>query len=322
MAGLPPECPVQDPSNPSAAREPIGADRFVLGAGEPLGSGLSRVMRDLLEHADSWLEFPMSDVGVHESRKAMKKGRAVLRAVRPVLADDAYDILNADLRDGARVLSPARDAAVMIDLFALMAGGNSDPERTAIETRLAGNLDRQRSLLSAEVIDGIRRRLTDVSRRLDEESLTRLDSEGGIDALLPGITKVYRSAQRRMHRTVEDQTMVAFHEWRKQVKYLRYVAEVLRDAWPGAGDPDNFPLKELAESLGEEHDLAVLAGLIYDHAPGEWASGVLASIVDLRSQVQSYVVELGEQLLGRSPEDLAGSIADGWRSWRSLHPAE
>ncbi len=48
----------------------------------------------------------------------------------------------------------------------------------------------------------------------------------------------------------------AAHEWRKRVKDLRYAAEIL-GLRPLAGRADR-----LAELLGEEHDLVVLAGLL------------------------------------------------------------
>jgi CYTH domain-containing protein len=52
------------------------------------------------------------------------------------------------------------------------------------------------------------------------------------------------------------------HEWRKAVKYLWYQSRLLTDAAPSVMEPLVDRLDALSEALGDDHDLAVLVGLL------------------------------------------------------------
>ena len=109
------------------------------------------------------------------------------------------------------------------------------------------------------------------------------------ELLEPGLRRVYGQGRRRYSGPgrAKGERAVAMHEWRKRVKDLRYLGEMLqrRPAPPPAfarslpggasaarkGRPDRAsePLRKLArradglgEMLGEEHDLAVLAARV------------------------------------------------------------
>jgi len=51
----------------------------------------------------------------------------------------------------------------------------------------------------------------------------------------------------------------AFHDWRKRAKYLRYHLRLLRPTWPAVLKRARSQIKTLADRLGDDHDLAVLA---------------------------------------------------------------
>ena len=50
---------------------------------------------------------------IHETRKCLKRIRALLRLVRPGIDDDDFRRENARYRDIARMLSPERDADIL-----------------------------------------------------------------------------------------------------------------------------------------------------------------------------------------------------------------
>jgi CHAD domain-containing protein len=98
--------------------------------------------------------------------------------------------------------------------------------------------------------------------------------------------------------------MRTLHEWRKRVKDLRYVAEML-GAHKVAKRAD-----ELGELLGEEHDLAVLAQRVRREAKAGRASGapgrrarkrLLKLIASRRRKLRKRALRDGERLYGRKP---------------------
>ncbi len=94
------------------------------------------------------------------------------------------------------------------------------------------------------------------------------------------------------------------HEWRKRVKDLRYVAEMLgaRKLAKRADD--------LGELLGEEHDLAVLAQRVRREAKAGRASGapgrrarklLLRLIASRRKKLRKRALRDGKRLFKRKP---------------------
>jgi CHAD domain-containing protein len=205
---------------------------------------------------------------VHETRKAIKRLRALLRLLRHELGERTFARESDALRRVGRELSTARDAAVMLDTL------------DALVERHPRALARRRGVVS------LRRRVAAERARVQQLTLgdpaARAELLGELHALrwrasawaLPangdtelvdvGLRRLYeqgRNRHRRLARGKGERTIAA-HRWRKRVKDLRYAAEMLdrRDGRHGrrlrklAARAD-----ELGELLGEEHDLAVLA---------------------------------------------------------------
>ncbi len=237
---------------------------------------------------------------VHETRKAIKRLRALLRVLRGELGERSFERDDGALRDIARQLSTARDAAVMLaTLDALVKRHPRALGRRhgvlALRRRLAVERARTQRLTLADAATRgeVLGELQALRWRVTAWSLPAASSPGGkeemglIDADLEWLYLQGRRRRRRVLRGHGDRTL-AMHRWRKRVKDLRYVAEMLeRRDTPGAGRSGRRgksggsgrarrsgravgarggPLRTLAlaaddlgEVLGEEHDLAVLA---------------------------------------------------------------
>ncbi len=226
---------------------------------------------------------------VHETRKALKRLRAMLRLLAGELGGEASARENTALRDVARSLSGARDAAVMLStLDGLM---RRHPRALA---RRRGVLELRRRL-RAEHARMERETLADPAARaevLGELQALRwrvaawsLSDRDGIELIEADLERVYRQGRKRFRRVArrKGDRMIAMHEWRKRVKDLRYAAELLERR--GSGGTGAFSsrgpggsgrsarsgerLRKLArradalgELLGEEHDLAVFAARV------------------------------------------------------------
>ena len=66
---------------------------------EPFEEGCRRIAREQIERAQCQLKAPGDPVAaVHETRKSLKRLRALLRLVRPALGEQTYREENAQLR--------------------------------------------------------------------------------------------------------------------------------------------------------------------------------------------------------------------------------
>lgn len=254
--------------------------RLGLQPGERLACGLRRMALgqvDLaLEQLAAENTVAPSEQAVHETRKALKRLRALLRLLEHELGRKPFARENAALRDIARHLSEARDAAVMLStLDALIA---RHPRALG---RRNGVLELRRRLL-VERAGTQQLTLADPAVRADvlgelhafrwRVAAWSLPDQDGIELLEADLTRLYRQGRKRhqlLARGKRDRT-IAMHEWRKRVKDLRYAAEILDRR--GSGGPDGSggssgghlrrlarQADELGELLGEEHDLAIFA---------------------------------------------------------------
>ncbi|MHB8242476.1 MAG: CHAD domain-containing protein, partial [Solirubrobacteraceae bacterium] len=85
--------------------------------GEPLGGALQRMAVGQLDLALAMLDSAGQEPderAIHETRKALKRLRALLRLLQPELGLAAYEHENAALRDAGRRLAGARDAEVTL----------------------------------------------------------------------------------------------------------------------------------------------------------------------------------------------------------------
>ncbi|HXW58196.1 MAG TPA: CHAD domain-containing protein [Solirubrobacteraceae bacterium] len=270
---------------------------------------------------------------VHDTRKALKRLRALVRTLRPELGEQAYARENAILRGCARRLAGVRDAEVMVGtLDDLLARNREQLAHLGAVRRLraqfAGERDRaQRHVLT----DSANLAQTASELRVVRERVAGWQLSGrGMRVCEPGLRRLYRQGRRRYERArrrPEDGR--ALHLWRKRVKDLRYAAEMLErgpteDA-TGASDRHGDGrararskqarwlrgvarrADELGELLGEEHDLAVLAERVraadepFAHAAGARRT-LLKLIARRRRRLRKRALRAGERLYRRRPK--------------------
>ena len=80
----------------------------------------------------------------------------------------------------------------------------------------------------------------------------------GFSALGAGLARTYRRGRRALTRAQAKPTDDRMHEWRKSVKHLWYQTRLIELAAPSVLARSASSLDDLAEALGDDHDLAVL----------------------------------------------------------------
>ena len=311
--------------------------RLGLGCEERLAAGLRRMAIAQAELAIVELDQAVpSSIGrsVHETRKAIKRLRTIVRLLEGELGPDACAREQATLRAAAEVLAGARDGEVKLQtLEALIA---LHPKALAGKRQIR----RLREHLVIERDRAERLALLPAARAEAANELRafraragawHLEDRPGIGPVEEGLRRIYREGRRRRGRAAKGRggRMHAMHQWRKRVKDLRYSAEILERtelsrrgsrsrqarakseaAWLHslAGRADR-----LAEVLGDEHDLAVL---------GEWigAEGKRAGlrpktrrqlrklISKRRAELRRRALREGKRLYRRRPGEFMARV--------------
>jgi CHAD domain-containing protein len=261
---------------------------------------------------------------VHDARRSLKKARAGLRLLRPALGAVVYRRENSALRAAAHGLNAARDAQVLLQTLRSLQ--RARPLRTSTAAaRVARWLHGARAaaqdrLSRDRVLVSVREAVEQAERRARHWRVGRR----GWTALGPALRRIYRSGRRRVPSARTMPPDEALHEWRKQVKYLRYALKMLRPIAPGPLGALERRARELSDRLGEAHDLALLARQVsvYGAIRGARARRTdgLQELLDVierrRERLASAALAEGELLYRGQPRALERRFARAWRRWR------
>ena len=237
---------------------------------DPAGSTTQEVRRVARERLDAAIAVLVdldddTDIerAVHDVRKRCKEVRAVARLVRPVLGED-FGPFNEMVRDAADVLGPIRDAHAMLATF--------DDLRDRTDRLDDTRLDAIR-LPQASAAAEATRRLRQSDERISRARSLLVASRpcikywnlpDGFDAFGAGIEDTYRRGRRALRRARTKPSDDRMHEWRKSVKHLWYQTRLIESAAPSVLEALASSLDDLAEALGDDHDLAVLVQRLDD----------------------------------------------------------
>jgi CHAD domain-containing protein len=303
---------------------------FALAPQEELARGLRRIALGQLELA---LEALQGESGleparaVHETRKALKRLRALMRLLREEMGEQGYARENALLREAGRRLAGARDAEVMVStLESLLRERPKLARRTGVRG-LRAQLQRERERAAASSFEDatVRAQVAGELRALQlRVALWKLPEREGIELARPGLERIYGQGKRRFGTARKDGSAATMHEWRKRVKDLRYAAEMLERAG-GRWRRERLQQRqrhirqtakradELGELLGEEHDLAVLAERARASAAlagrAKARRALLKEIARRRKRLRKRTLKLGERLYRRQPRRFMRRVA-------------
>jgi CHAD domain-containing protein len=290
-------------------------------------SGTKEVQRLLCHHIDQALKAlqgnqPLSDEAVHSVRKQLKKGRADLRLLRKALGSQTYAYENTALRDVARPLTAVRDARTFMDTLDMLVE-HSDVQAHTLD------LDRVRLALRDEYCE-VRQRVLDEGNTLEllEASLRAARARAqrwpigrrGWPVLGAGLKRIYRNGREAFAVAQKEPSQEHWHEWRKQVKYLWHQLQVLQPIQVGQLTALADQAHTLANALGDDHDLAILAHKFLeepDRFPDRATIHTLADLIThRRALLQEQAMTLGHRLYEEKPRLFVDRLQKYWRAWR------
>lgn len=291
---------------------------------EPGSSGtraLQRVARHFARRAGRALaSATTSDTAVHEARKDLKRCRTALRLVRPALGEATYGRENGVLRAAAHSLNAARDAKVLTQTLQSLRHDYSALQRDPGVAALLRALQAQEAAVRGRLrtppspLARTRGALARQRSRMNDW----LVGTYGWSVLGPALRRIYRSGRRALPAGQPRPADRTLHEWRKQVKYLRYALEILTPMRKRKMAELARHARRLTECLGEAHDLAVLAQRArgFGQRNGVDLGALLARIERRRGQLTRHALAVGEPLYRARPRDWERPLARDWRRWR------
>ncbi|MEJ7799165.1 MAG: CHAD domain-containing protein [Ilumatobacter sp.] len=258
---------------------------------------------------------------VHDARKRCKKVRGLAHLVRPSLGDQ-YKATNHAFRDAARALSPYRDAHALLDTFDRLvvaearrlpdAGFGAARDELAARSRDSTAAFDQ-SLEAVEQALGFLRDGVDI---VDSWSL----EPGGWRAIGGGLRKSYARGVDALAIASNDGTNVDFHELRKRAKHTRYHGRLLEQTAPSILRPRAVKLDDLSDSLGDAHDLAVLAEQMRSEPDAFGGGPVVDTVVTFidgrRSDLERRSLVLAHRLYAESPKCFTRRLGEYWACHR------
>jgi CHAD domain-containing protein len=257
---------------------------------------------------------------LHETRKGIKRLRALLRMLHGSMDRKVFDRENAALRETGRALSAARDATALVEAFdEILDRIDGSGSARSHQPARAGLLARRRAALREQRLRGVKgilRSLRAVRRRLLEARIKGKD----FLALRGGLKRIFRQGREAFEVVLFDRGDLELHEWRKRVKDLLHHAELLEPIWPEVLRTFREKLHALSDCLGEDHDLAVLRQVLSgDGEPfgaPETLDDLLAAIDLRRRELQQAAVQLGERIYGERPGAFIERMGNYWNAWR------
>lgn len=275
------------------------------------------VRRVILEQLDEMNRASVGDADVvHGLRLSCKKIRAWLRLLRDALGDEAFKAENRVFRDLARRLSAQRDADVLHESVEALRdafpgeahAGDISAARSALPevTRESGSVLAMLADVAAVVADA--------RQRIAELPLRRGGRSKSLKQAYRKSCRREKAARRAARNLASDQ----LHEWRKDVKALRYQLQLVRNVWPKRVGRLETRLKTLAKTLGRHHDLAVLEEqLLASHMPLPPQRLIsIRKLIHHRLELAGRkAVRQGRKLAGKRCANLGGGLGRRWKTW-------
>jgi CHAD domain-containing protein len=294
---------------------------YRLKAKEGAPEGLRRIARGRAEKALDQLESAEgAELGaaIHGARKDLKKLRAVLRMIRDELAKDLFKAENRRYRDAGRLLSGTRDAEVKLETLEALRSRFEDDlpdDVSRWEEILQRERDEMVDAAVGETVDRVGEAVRVIARGRDRIGKWpfRTDSWKLVG---PGLSTAYKQGRWAMERTLADPQAENVHEWRKRAKDLWYQLRIVAEAWPPLLGETADQAHELADLLGDHHDLAVLKeDLVSRQEVGE--KKTFKTLIGRRQEeLLASALEIGRRLYAEKPTAFSRRLKSYWSAWR------
>ncbi|HEY3913971.1 MAG TPA: CHAD domain-containing protein, partial [Verrucomicrobiae bacterium] len=182
--------------------------------GELLAIAFGRIAAEEIDEAMSQLDHRDHGTGIHNSRKALKRLRALLRSVR-VAFPERFSAENRHIAEAGRKISPLRDIHVQLRML------------RELDSRGKGGQRTQRILLQRQSkywrkTPALRKSVKKMLRASSQNIATWPLNEAKPQDLAKSLERIYKQGRRAFKSACAKGSVECLHEWRKKAKLLGY----------------------------------------------------------------------------------------------------
>lgn len=292
---------------------------------QPLGDNLRRICRKQIERALAIAkddEEP-DDTPVHETRKHLKKARAVLRLVRKEIGRGLFRQQDHGLRDVGRLISEIRDAEVRLQTVRQLQSIRQRRGRAAyrqLEAMLVLELENFMAAFAEWQTQAIPM-LEKALATIDCWPLDHFDCQ----QLRAAVQATYKCGRDALAEAKANPSAEQFHAFRTEAKVLAHQLRILRPVNPVVLANLSDELGSLGDLLGRAHDLSFLSErLRREHGHAGWqreGHKLLAVIEVSQGDLQRGAAELAERFFSERPRDFGDRVAAWLDDWAKAMPA-
>lgn len=289
---------------------------FRIKADQPIVDELRRIVRNEFRAALDELKGNGPDEqAILESRKSVKKIRAVLRLVRTDLGED-FGVLNKRLREVSHSLASLRDVDATAETLDALRAHYPTVITTRVAT-VAGHTLQQRKRRAHGRAARARPRAAAALERTRKSTVRAIERAGRFSVVWAGLTYGYQRARRAMKTLRPDSDATQFHTFRRYVKSHWYHMRLLARVHPTARARTRT-LAQLETVLGDDHNLAVLRATILED-PDRFGDArttalVLGCVVKYQTMLRQRALKLGTRMFKHSASEFRRSAGAWWRS--------
>jgi CHAD domain-containing protein len=259
------------------------------------------------------------------STQSRFNGVVPLRLVRKEIGETVYQRENVCFRDAGRLLADLRESWVMIQtLDGLTTASDEALDSEAVESMretliIFYHTTRQRVVEEKQALAKAAEMIHEARLRVDHWPV----NDDGFTAVAGGLRKIYKRGQNRLEDARTSPATETFHEWRKRVKYLWYSIRILQPIWPEPMAVLADEIHDLSDYLGDEHDLAELAGLITAQ-PSLLADDAAGQVLHFlighkRTNLQAQALQQGQYIYPEQPDAFIDRMRAYWGNVSPLY---
>jgi CHAD domain-containing protein len=293
------------------------ADKPALEPKAAIGTALRAVAGHILAGARAVITDPQlaNPDAVHDFRRAMKQWRALMRLLRPFVAD--AERLRVEARDHARSLASARDGQAalnaldnIVDHVAALSARSTASVRDRLEALRGGE---ERAVLTDELRDAIAAWLDATAAAVELWPLDAVHFAAVAAQLAAG----YRRARDRMPADWMLASPEDLHALRQRVVEHRYQMELVEPLWPRFGKMWTAEAERLRDRLGKYQDLAVLERLTGPRQPlARWRSRLVPAAAERRAALSQRAERIARRLFAERPKAFRQRLEALWEEAR------
>jgi CHAD domain-containing protein len=254
---------------------------------------------------------------VHETRKALKRCRSILRLARPGIGSRRFTAEDHAFRAIARILSSERDREVMAQTLARLGAEDRPAAEKDVLAAAADALQNGGMNGHSHEDVAANARLAIAMLQETERSIRQLEIRPArIATLAEGFAATYADARKAMkaaYRSGEDE---AFHGFRKCVQHHWRQLQLLAPAWPELMQVRVAAARELSQIIGDDHDLSVLAAHLADDRTGLFSPAVQEAVGAIaraeQTRLRADAKPLAGRLFAQKPRDMERLIVQLW----------